>query len=325
MTNIENCSSTFQCHIRPVCTARPAGFVIRSSASASSRVIESRFIESTVIERSLSLRQRRQFRLRRPGLSLVELLITSTILALIAGGLAALASTVQISNAHHYGRSLTLQHGRVTLQRIQRTLNQATANEQFPGFVRFADSVGGNDYPDTLVVWHPETTASAPDGLPLINELVTFCPDPKEPHKLLEIRVPADNRPAPPLSNRTAWGTELAAIKANSDATRVVLTDLLRLAVPTNTSGSVYPLRAALRFEVLKRPSDTEWAEYKAGTRSWEKISWVQDIYGSQTGLRQSWCRIELQLRPGEVDDHAMAAALPVLGSAVVYYELRKP
>ena len=269
-------------------------------------------------------RARRIQRGRRRGLTLAELLITSTVMALIAGGLAALSSTVQISNAHHYGRSLTLQHGRVALQRIQQTLNQAAANEQFPGFVRFAELVGGNSFPDTLVVWSPETAAAAPEGLPLISELVTFCPDPTEPHKLLEIRVPSDNRTVPPLSDTTAWATELAAIKAASDATRVVLTDLLRLAVPTDNSGATYSARPALRFEVSVRPSEQEWSEYEAGSRNWDDISWVQDIYGSQTGLRQSWCRIELQLRPGEVDDHSTGAAFPLFGSAAVYYTLRK-
>ena len=261
---------------------------------------------------------------QRHGLTLAELLITSTVMALIAGGLAALASTVQISNSHHYGRSLTLQHGRVALQRIQSALNQATANSQFPGFVGFAEIVGGNSFPDTLVVWSPPSGAADSEGLPLFSELVTFCPDPAKPGTLLEIRVPSDNRTVPPLSDTASWASELTAIKANAGATRVALTDLLRLAVPTDISGGKYPARAALRFEVLARPSDLEWSEYEADGRNWEDISWVQDIYGSQTGLRQSWCRIELQLRPGDIDDHSLDAAFPLFGSAAVYYELRK-
>ncbi len=44
----------------------------------------------------------------------------------------------------------------------------------------------------------------------------------------------------------------------------------------------------------------------------------------SQTGLRQSWCRIELQLRPSHVDDHTADPAIPFFGSGAVYYEMHK-
>ena len=258
------------------------------------------------------------------GLTLVELLVAGTILALIAGGLATLASTVQITNQHQQARGLALQHGRVTLERIQRALNEATASAQFPGFVSFAESEGGNDYPDTLVVWHPSSSASDPDGLPLVSELVVFCPDPSRPNRLLEIRVPDDGRTVPSLADTATWKAELAAIKADPSARNVVLTDLVRVVAAGDASANMNSERAAVRFLVTLRPSDAEWAEYLAGSRTWENISWVQDVYGSDGGLRQAWCRFEIQLRPADVEDNSAAAAMPLLGSGAVFFRLEK-
>ena len=58
-------------------------------------------------------------------------------------------------------------------------------------------------------------------------------------------------------------------------------------------------MRGAARFETRLRPSDTDWANYKAGSVTWMNLPWVQGIYGSQAGLRQVWVRMELQFVPG--------------------------
>ena len=97
---------------------------------------------------------------------------------------------------------------------------------------------------------------------------------------------------------------------------------MLRTSVVDDVGQS--ELRGAVRFEVLLRPSDSQWND---DTISWEKLPWVQGIYGSQTGLRQAWVRIELQLMTGEppaagaVDRRAV---IPCFGSAALYYTMHE-
>ena len=75
----------------------------------------------------------------------------------------------------------------------------------------------------------------------------------------------------------------------------------------------------------MLRPSAAEWSQFEAGTRPWEDISWAQSVHGSRTGLRQTWCRIELQLRPSHLASDDADLAIPFFGSATAYYEMRKP
>jgi hypothetical protein len=74
----------------------------------------------------------------------------------------------------------------------------------------------------------------------------------------------------------------------------------------------------------LHRPSETDWTQYLAGSKTWESLSFVQGIRGSVSGLRQSWCRFELQLCPYGTDDHSRDLAIPFFGSGAVLYELHK-
>lgn len=257
-------------------------------------------------------------------MTLPELLAVLAVLLMIAGAMGAVSMSVQQSSEYQYRQGVSLQHGQVTLQRIQRSLNGATTSSRFPGFLVFADSVGGELYPDTLVVWRPISSPADPNGLPLMSELVVYCPNPGTPQELWEITAPLDSRMAPDPSNTTAWRTELTYLKTNASVRRVVLTNLLRTAEATNSSGSSLGRRGVIRFQAQLRPSAAEWAEYVAGTRSWSNLSWVQGIHGSRTGLRQTWCRFEFQLRPAETGDNRRELAIPFFGSGAVMYELQK-
>jgi len=56
-------------------------------------------------------------------------------------------------------------------------------------------------------------------------------------------------------------------------------------------------------------------------------VPWVQDIHGPNTGLRQAWCRFELQLTPGEdsrASDPNGDTAIPFFGSGAIYYQLER-
>jgi prepilin-type N-terminal cleavage/methylation domain-containing protein len=265
-------------------------------------------------------------RQRRPALTLIEMLLALSVLSIMAVALGSLAMSVETSNDYITAQGEAAQHARVILTRIERTLNEAHASEDFPGFAVFAENVNGWQFPDTLVIWHPENAAVQPDDGPLFSELIVICPDPEQPWRLLEIRTPTDNRPAPPLSDSATWQTELAAIKKSATAERVQLTDLLRVGAITS-GGIAGNARGAVFFHVRVLPSVTQWEQYKAGNVDWEDLPWAQSVHGSRTGLRQSWCAIELQLLPRHGNEHFDLTGdqvIPFFGSAAIYYELSR-
>jgi hypothetical protein len=214
---------------------------------------------------------------------------------------------------------MATQHARVALERIAAAVTGSFANESFPGGVVFADTAASYDYPDTLVVWRPSAAPADPAGLPRFSEIVVFCPNPAAPGELVEITSPTDTRNVPPTTDAAAWATELANLKTGTSSNKVLLTDLVRTATPS--AGPATP-RGAVRFAVELRPSAAAWASFRAGTLPFANVPWVQTIYGSQTGLRQTWVATELQLRPG----YGVAAgaselvAIPFFGSAASYW-----
>ncbi len=254
------------------------------------------------------------------GLTLIEMLIATAILAMMVAALGALTQAVKVSSEYTLGRTMATQHGRVALSRITAAVSTCYANETFPGAVVFAGVNGSYDYPDTLVVWRPTTATPAnASGLPLFNELVVFCPNPNTPNELLEIKAPTDSRTVPALTNAATWNSELTNLKTGSTSQKVLLTDLVRTAVPTGGSSP----RAAVRFYVNLRPSSSQWASFRAGSVAFKDVPWVQSVYGTQTGLRQTWLSSELQLVPPSTDARvATAAPLPFFGSAARYWNL---
>ncbi len=265
---------------------------------------------------------------RRRGLTLVELIMVSAVMAILATALAALSTTVQIANQQQTGRGLALQHGQVAIQRIERALQSATTSEQFPGFIVVSETVGGSTFPDTMAVWKPSGQPVSPDGLPRVNELVVFTPMYGDPTRLIELREPYDSSEVPALSDDAAWQSLILMMKmgamAGFDSTAPVLTDLMRKAVVTDASGTSVGQRGCVRFEQMLRPSAAEWQAYKAGSKSWQSLAWVQGIYGAKFGQRQSLCRIELQLRPADLDLHDKQVAIPFFGSTAIYYQLER-
>lgn len=260
---------------------------------------------------------------RRKALTLIELLIATSIMAVMAGVLGGLALSVQMQSRHSQGHGEAVQHARVILDRMQRAMNESTTSESFPGFFVVSTTVGTYSLPEDVVVWRPTGVVANPTGLPRWCEVVIFGPDPVAPNRLLEITIPTDTRTVPALTNLTSWRNEVAAFKTSASSTKVELTTLMRTA---NLASSGAPnLHAAIRFDIQQRPDDIQWAEYKAGTRTWDSLDWVQSIYGTKTGLRQSWCRIEVQLQPGsdaDVDQTSSQITLTFFGSAAVYQKM---
>lgn len=256
---------------------------------------------------------------RSRAVTLLELLIALSIMVMVVGVLGAITRAIQLGFEYNEGYGAATQHARVAMERITRTAREATANERFPGFIVLADNVDSWRFPDTLVVWHPDGPAAFPEGLPRLSELVIYCPNPNDPGALVEITTDETDSLS---DSEDDWASQIEAIKHSQSSAVTTLTGLLR-ANSVRNSGDPQ-LRGAVRFETLLRPSAEEWAD--AGI-PWEELPWVQGIYGSQTGLRQAWLRIELQLMTGEPPAAGTAdrrQAIPFLGSAALHYTMNR-
>ena len=256
----------------------------------------------------------------RRGLSLTELLIAGTIMAMRVAGMGSLVMTVHATNDFCRGQAMAAQHARVALDRIERTVRQAKANSEFPGCLVITESVGGYDFPDTLVVWSPSGAAADPAGLPRVSEIVLYCPDPASAGTLVEIRAPSNSNICPASSDEAGWALLVAALKANANSVKLELTDRLRTATPGGTGAS--DLRGCVRFDVLMAPTAADWSQYRARTLAWKDMHWPLDYYSTQTGMRRVVCQSELQILPGDSTDGQTAA--PFFGSATLTYELTK-
>jgi len=260
-------------------------------------------------------------------MTLLELLIAMSIMVMVVGALGALAKGIQQSYQYTEGYGSATQNARVVLERIGRTVREATANERFPGAIVVADEVGGWRFPEVLVVWRPSGDAAQPDGLPRFNELVIYCPNLSVPDQLIELTVPWDTREVPPVENTAAWQSEIESIRQAWSDRSVTLTKQLRSCPVSEASSASLHARGAVRFETRLRPSQADWDAYKAGDTAWDDLAWVQGIHGSQTGLRQVWVRYELQLMP-EISmiagDGAVVRPIPFFGSECIYYEMHR-
>jgi len=257
---------------------------------------------------------------KRNGLTLLELLIAIGVMSMVMAALAALSSAVESVAEYGEGYGNITHQARVVLDRISRTVQEASTSNEFPGAIVLSRTVNTSHFPETLVVWHPPGTPADPEGLPRYSELVIFSPAPDKPNELLEITVPNDNRKVPDATNTASWLSSIDAIKQSDSSHKTTLTTLLRTASPNATT-----ILGAVRFNCRLSPSDTECAAFEAGTLAWDQLSWAQGIFGQHTGMRQLWVGIEIQMIPmvmsGQSDGPYM---ITFLGSAALYHEMHK-
>jgi hypothetical protein len=253
----------------------------------------------------------------RRGLTLVELMLSVTILSFTVAALGMMSRAVEISSEYNQGYGTATQHARVTFDRLDRATNQAYSNSSWPGVWVTEDTAGTYNFPDTLVVWRPSGTPTNPQGAPVVSELVLFCPNPSATNQLLEITLPGDSRTLPSPSNTATFKSFIDGLKTASGANTVLLTNLIHTAT---VSGFAQP-RAAVRFVVTLSPTDAQMATYPSV--QWENLPWPQGICSPTMGLRQVWVRTELQLMPGgtwTVTNTAGEQAVPYFGSSAFCY-----
>lgn len=263
---------------------------------------------------------------RNGGMSLVELLIALAIMGVMGAMVAGLGQAATSGWRYGQGHADATQHARVSLERMMRTVREAYATADYPGCAVLYTEVGSWRFPDTLIVWAPEGEPQNPDGPPLANECVMFCPDPADPSQLVEIRAPSDTQ-AVLLEelNNPSWQSAIEAYKTAPSNEKVVLTDLLRTS--QNDIGTA--VRGAIRFERELRPSNSEWTAYQDPMVSldWDELSWPQDLYQSNCGTRNVWIRVEMQLMPGQESitaDPSGQQAVTFFDSATLSYSVEK-
>ena len=257
----------------------------------------------------------------RRGLTLIELMLSVTILSFTVAALGMLSRAVEIGSEYNQGYGTATQHARVTFDRLDRAINQAFSNSSWPGVWVTEDTVGTYNFPDTLVVWRPSGTPTNPQGSPVVSELVLFCPNPAATNQLLEITVPGDPRTLPSPSNTAGFKSFIDGLKSAGGANTVLLTNLIYTAT---ISGSAQP-RAAVRFVVTLSPTDAQLATYPSVT--WQNLPWPQGICSPTMGLRQVWVRTELQLIPSgtwTVTNSAGQQAVPYFDSSAFCYAVVK-
>jgi len=275
---------------------------------------------------------------QRLGVTILELMMAVAVVAMLMVALAGLSMTIQDGAKFNQGYGEAAQHARVVKARVTRTVNAATATEDYPGAIVVDETVGGWQFPDTLVVWSPETgnPAAATIG-PLVSELVVYMPNPDAPNELWELTERSNTGRAlsdteandwVTSSTLTGWKTTVASMVASPASHKVVLTDLLRIGSTSLINETGEGLwRGCLRFESAMNPARWDWDGYQGGSWPWEEISFAQGIRGSQTGLRQVWVRFEFQLQPGHSSGAGDSAVMPPLlffGSAAIYYEMHR-
>jgi hypothetical protein len=258
----------------------------------------------------------------RSGLTLLELLVSITITVMVMGSLGAMAKAVNEGASYGESYGTATQHARVAIERIGASVRGATTSDSFPGLLVLEETVDGWGFPDTVVVWYPEGVAVDPKGLPRMNELRVYCPNPDAPNELLELTLPDDSRVAPPPGDRAAWLAETADMKNSQAAVRTILTNMLRTAT---VSASEWSRRGAVRFAARYRPDEAEMASHAAGTANWKDLAWPQGICTEGVGMRQVWLSMELQLVPASTSSSVRSSdqtAIPYLGSASQFFEV---
>jgi prepilin-type N-terminal cleavage/methylation domain-containing protein len=258
----------------------------------------------------------------RRGLTLIELMISIMILSFTVAALGMMSRAVEISSEYNQGYGTATQHARVTLDRLDRAVNQAYANSSWAGVWVTGDTIGSWNFPDTLVVWRPNGTPADPQGAPIVSELVLFCPNPTSTNQFQEITLPGDNRTLPSASNAATFKAFIDGLKTAAGANKVLLTDLVRTVV---VSGSAQP-KAAVRFVVAQSPTDAQMLTYPSVT--WQNLPWPQGICSPTMGVRQVWLRTEIQLLPAgnwSITNAAGEQAVPYFESSSFCYTVIKP
>lgn len=222
------------------------------------------------------------------GVTLVEMLAAIALSSFIVLGIVAFTRLAEDSFAAERKSMEAIHIARSCFQQIENAVDQAWANERFPGAIVVPLSISGTYLPETLVVWCPSTGQPRdPNGLPYLDELIVFAVNDSRPNELRKYRS-LNSTPAPNPSDLGAWQTVVNALKNQSPAESQVLTDRLRTFVINSR------VCGAVRFRIDLAPSNSEWNNTSI---SWNSLSWPQGLFSPSRGTRRVSLHTEIQLQ----------------------------
>lgn len=250
------------------------------------------------------------------GVTLVEILAAIALSSFIVLGIVAFTRLAEDSFTAERKSMEAIHVARSCFQQIENAVDQAWANERFPGAIVVPLSISGTYLPETLVVWCPSTGQPRdPNGLPCLDELIVFAVNDSRPNELRKYRC-LNSTPAPNPSDLGAWQTVINALNSQSPAESQVLTDRLRTFV---INGRVC---GAVRFRIDLAPSDSEWNNTSI---SWNSLSWPQGLFGPSRGTRRVSLHTEIQLQKLASSDSAQQQSSYVFWYSRAFgYSVRK-
>ena len=258
----------------------------------------------------------------RRGMTLPELAISLSILLMVGAATASLSKAGRLAMEQAELMDLQARTSRMALQQIRSNVERSHGNTDFPAAVVFTTSVGGQTFPDTLVLWRPVNGVVPvnPQGLPFTDELLFYFADPNASRRLIESRVLQFPSIAPPLSDSVGWDSLIQSAKTYDEYGQYVdwteLSDGLRTVVFTDQGQT--KTMPAMRFEMTYTPSSQELLDHQANLVSWENLAWPLGRVSQNHGARVATCNVELQLRVSDIDSRPLL----VTGSAEVVFQV---
>ena len=266
-------------------------------------------------------------------MSLVELLIGMALNSMLALVLAGMTIAVSSGWEHTTGLDDATQQARVTVERIKYMVSQAGVYQlagQSPvdGIAVVERASGSYRFPEILVVWSGGRTGGMVNNgvltrLPVINELVIYAPQYDDPTRLVEI-IDLNNTNTIDFTS-ASFGTTILSIVAATQSSKTLLCDRVHTTMPVVVGSST--AAGNVRFECRESPTNAALNGVSPGSATWYSLVWSQGVVTSDSGLRQTAVRIELQLEQRPISTITntqrgtpITSALPFIGSASYRY-----
>lgn len=186
----------------------------------------------------------------------------------------------------------TQHHGRRSSERLTELVRATYSSRLFPGAIVVNSTSSGQTFSDVLALWLPLGAPTSPAGRPRVREVLFIGPSRTEPGKLMQFRRATSSAVAPAWNDSAGWTALADSVMNDATATTEVWTDLLHWApYGSDKRGNVH-------FAARAAPSNAEWQQYLAGTRTWSNLTWGVHGGGSLSGVRTTSVSFEMQLKP---------------------------
>lgn len=289
-------------------------------------------------------------------MTLAELLISMTILSMMAVVLAGMSNAVNSAWSYTKGIEETDLQAQAAIERIEYMVSQTgtyklTNQPTRAGIAIVNRPAGKSQLPDVLVLWTGGRSGGmAASGvqarLPIVSELLIYSWDASTPANLIEAAFPGQTA----VFDFTAsdLSTQVTNLLSSKTAEIIPLCGQLRVSslsststttttTPTGPSSPYGPSMPApsspsvsssstltvgnVRFTLAQNPTDAELATATPQTTSWTQLNWPQGTFGNRSGMRQATLQIELQVEPdGIARASDTVTAIPFFGSACLRY-----